>query len=519
MKFSKYLAIGGMALALGTSSCVGDLDLTPTDPNKKVEITDADQWRSYFAQLYAGLVLSGINGGSDIAVDETGAGVYTRVYWNLQELASDEALIGLNWDDPGISELNYAQASTNNHWLYETYSRFMFQIKMCAEFMNRINAAQGVLPADEIADMKAEARVVRDLSYYHLIDLFGKGPWVTESSATNVTPPTLTRPELYDSVVNDLVNVIPQIKPASEQVYGRVSREGARALLAKMYLNAEVYTGTPAWDKCAEQCQEITKTINRLADDYRFLFCATNDKYVGTGEILWGIPQDEHSIQTFGGTTYLAVGAYNGAYKNLMKQLGVSEGSGWGGPRVRPELSRSFEQGDKRRLIHEGDLQEDLTDIGAWTEDGCGYMCIKWVYTPESDYTNESGNYINNTGLSSADFPLFRLADIYLMLAECYANGVSSVDGVRYFNLVHERAGLNPVSSITKDDILRERMCELYWEGHRRSDLIRFGKYTGNAYTWQWKGGTQEGTGIEAYRNLYPIPYQFVPTLGQNDGY
>lgn len=520
MKFTKYLMMGGMALGMcaGITSCVGDLDVTPDDPNKKLELTTPDEWHSYFAQLYAGLVLSGINGGSDISVDDPGAGVYTRVYWNLQELPSDEAFIAGNWGDPGISELNYSTWSSNNHWLYETYSRIMFQVKMCSEFINRVDGAGDALSADEVADMKAEARVLRDLSYYHLIDLFGKGPWVTPESATGVTPPTYDRKQLYDAVTADLEEVIPMITPASQQVYGRLSREAARMLLAKLYLNAQVYTGTAAWDKCAAQCQEIVKTIPQLAPTYKYLFCGTNDKYVGNGEIIWGIPQDANTIQSFGGTSYLSVGAYNGAVGDAMKtQLGCSV-NGWGGPHVRPELSDALSTADNRRLIYEGNFKKDLTDITSWDEDGCGYMCIKYVYTPETDYLNESGNFNNNSGFQSADFPLFRLADVYLMMAECQQNG-AAVDGLKYFNMVRERAGLTTVTSLTPELILNERMRELYWEGHRRSDLIRFGKFTGSDYVWQWKGGVQDGTTTPAYRNVYPIPYQFVSTVGQNEGY
>jgi hypothetical protein len=86
-------------------------------------------------------------------------------------------------------------------------------------------------------------------------------------------------------------------------------------------------------------------------------------------------------------------------------------------------------------------------------------------------------------------------------------------------NKVRERAGLNAVTSYTADDLLRERQCELYWEGHRRSDLIRFGKFTGGSYIWQWKGGVYEGTSIPDYRKVYSIPYQYVETVGQNEGY
>lgn len=517
MKIYKYFIIGGVALGLSLSSCVDDLDVKPDDPNKKTELVNGDEYYGFLAQVYGGLVLSGINGGSDITVDDGGAGVYTRQLWNLQQLCSDEVFIGKNWNDAGIDELDYSTWSADNHWLYEAYSRFTFQIAMCNEFLRTIDKASSVenpISTDKIAVMKAEVRTLRALSYYHMIDLFGKGPWVTENDLVGATPPTKERAELFELVVADLEDAINGLLPAANQVYGRVSREAGYMLLAKLYLNAEVYTGAAAWGKCAEACQEILKTINTLAPDYKYLFCATNDKYVGNGEIIWGIPQDQSTTQTYGGTTYLSTGAYNSNVDGRQFGLGIT---GWGGPRVRPELANAFEAGDSRRLIYEGDFQNNLENIGDWGVDGSGYMCVKYVFTPETDYYNESGNHENITGFNDTDYPLFRLADTYLMLAECQLNGVEC-NGLSYLNKVRERAGMGSIA-LTPDNLLAERMRELYWEGHRRSDLIRFGKFTGGDYNWSWKGGVIEGTSIEDYRSLYAIPLKNVSTIGQNPGY
>lgn len=145
-------------------------------------------------------------------------------------------------------------------------------------------------------------------------------------------------------------------------------------------------------------------------------------------------------------------------------------------------------------------------------------MLIKYSNAPEDDYENTAGATNNGTQLSNVDYPLFRLADTYLMLAECQLHGVQC-DGLNYLNQVRERAGMDPVGALTSDVVLSERQKELYMEGHRRSDLIRFGKYTGSSYVWSWKNGVYEGAGIPAYRALYPVPYQYVATIGQNEGY
>lgn len=518
LKKVTYAALGCLALSIGATSCVSDLDVTPKNPSNVTAITSGEQYYETFAQVYSGLVLSGVNNSSDISVDDGGAGVYSRQLWNLQELCSDEAFIGKNWNDAGLDELDFSTWSPDNHWLYESMSRFTYQINVCNEFLRTIDNAMNVenpLSAAEIKGMKAEVRALRALSYYHMIDCFGRGPWCTEANKVGETPVTMTRAEMFPLIVADLVDAIPDITPAAQQHYGRVSREGAYMLLAKLYLNAEVYTGTAMWSECAQACQQILQTINTLAPEYKYLFCGSNDRYVGNGEILWAIPQDNSNCQTYGGTTYLGIGAWNASIpENLYHSYG-STAAGWGGPRVRPELADAFGAGDSRYLIYEGTFSNDLNNIGDWGLDGSGYMCVKYVYTNEEDYYNTQGVLFNT--FNNADFPLFRLADTFLMLAECQLHGVEC-NGKSYFDQVRARAG-QPAIELNAYNLLQERQRELYWEGHRRSDLIRFGQFTGSQYLWSWKGGVQQGQSIDATRALYAIPTQFTSTLGQNPGY
>ncbi len=520
MNFKKltYAAAGCMALLGGATSCVGDLDVTPKNPSNVTALTTGAQYYQSFAQVYSGLAIAGVNDQSDISVDDGGAGVYTRQLWNLQELCSDEAFIGKNWNDAGLDELDYSTWSADNHWLYECMSRFTYQINVCNQFLRTIDQATSVenpLSGAEITEMKAEIRVLRALSYYHMMDLFGRGPWITEANTVGETPVTMTRQEMFPLVIADLIDAIPNVKPAAQQTYGRLSREAAYMLLAKLYLNAGVYTGTPMWAECAKACQEITKTINTLAPTYKYLFCGSNDKYVGNGEILWAVPQDNSNLQTYGGTTYLGIGAWNASIpEDLFHKFG-STAAGWGGPRVRPELADAFGADDPRYLIYEGTFTNDLNDIGDWGLTGSGYMCVKYVYTSEDDYDNTQGVLYNT--FNSADFPLFRLADTFLMLAECQLRGVEC-NGQSYFDRVRERSN-QPAIELNDYNLLQERMRELYWEGHRRSDLIRFGQFSGSNYIWSWKGGVQQGQSIDSYREVYAIPTNYTATLGQNPGY
>ena len=527
MKISKYILFCGAALMVGLTSCVGDLDVKPTNPTQMTELTTKDQYIGLMMRAYGGLVMEG-----GISVDDGGAGVYSRQLFNQQELTTDECLISGNWDDAGISELDYATPSPDNHWIYEMYSRINFQIALCNTVISSLNNAGEFFTEAEIDEMQAEMRILRDLSYYHMIDIFGVGPWTDENSVVGQTPPTYTRSELFEAVVADLTDAIQHVNAAAQQEYGRVNKEAGLALLAKLYLNAKVYTGTAMWQQCADICQQITASIQNLAPTYKYLFCGSNKKYVASstygtaqGEILWSIPQDEITMQTYGGTTYLSGGAYSTESPYAVYGL---QSAPWQGPHMRPETVNRFEDSDQRRLFWEGEFQNDLLNIDSWGVAGdCGYQCIKFVYTDEDHYelpedaaqeSNPFYQYMAKDIFNSADVPVFRLADIYLMLAECELNG-ASCNGLDYYNKVRIRAGLTAVGSYSAQDLLDERNRELYWECHRRSDLIRFGQYTGSAYNWQWKGGVQQGGAIETYRDLMPIPTQFTPTLGQNPGY
>lgn len=512
MKFSKYIVAGTMAVMLATgTSCVGDLDLKPNDPSIKLELTSKAEWDGFLARLYGNLYRDDV-----ISTSDGGAGTFTRTHFNLQEITADECFISEKWNDPGYQPLNFCTYSSDNEWIYAAFAREFFNVKMSSEFIAKMKE-QGAAVFDE-AEMKAriaEAKALRGLAYYYMIDLFGRGPWIDENSVTGATPPTYDRTQLFEATVADLLTALPDLKPAAEQSYGRVSREAGYMLLAKLYLNSEVYTGTPRWKECAEALKNVVNTGIQLAPEYKYIFCADNDKLVGNGEILWAVPQQQGTMETWGGTTYLTVGCYV-EKTPILTQLN-NFGDPWSGLRLRPELSKAL-KGDNRRLIYEGTFQEEIPNLATYDLESCGYMCIKYSNSTSGDYLNSEGHANNNSQVSNVDYPLFRLADAYLMLAECQLNGVDC-DGLRYLNLVRERVGMEPLSALTAENVLHERQCELYMEGHRRSDLIRFGRYTGSTYNWSWKNGVLEGGAIQDYRKLFPIPYQYVATVGQNPGY
>lgn len=533
MKISKYPVYGVLALAaLGAVSCTDDLNVEPDDPNTIMKIKDAEMLYSEFASVYNDLVT-----GEGVAVSDGGAGSWTRCHFNLQELPTDECFISYKWNDPGYEVLNFATWNNNNEWIYAAYTRENHLAKIASGFIKDMNDYGEALIPDEAErkSMIAEARVLRAFANYTLIDLFGKGPWITEDSPTGVAPETYDRKQIFEGTVADLKACLEDLKPAAQQVYGRLSKEAGYMLLAKLYLNAEVYVGTPMYQECADALKHVCETGISLAPTYKYLFCADNDRYVGKGEIIWGVPSQQNQTETYGSTTYLTAAAWiESADPAELHRLNAN--GNWSGLRLRPEVSRST-KGDPRRLIYEGTYQEDIPDLSAYDATSCGYMLVKFTNTLSTDYDNTQliaeneakvaagGNAVwnNGTDISNTDYPLFRLADAYLMAAECQARGanvaIDGTDGYGLMNRVRARVGLTSIAVPTLSDILSERQKELYMEGHRRTDLIRFGLFTGGNYRWSWKGGQYEGIAIADYRALYPIPYQYEQTVGQNTGY
>ena len=198
MKISRYIGIGVLALAAsGLNSCVGDLDLTPTDPNTKITLDSANEWNGYFGSLYGSLLYVG-----NLSTSDGGAGTFSRCHWNLQEITADEAIVSNKWNDPGYHSLNFNTWLTDNEWVYAAFSREFYTARQCTEFLSKADGAKEFLGEEEVEAMKAEAKVLRNLAYYYMVDLFGKGPFVNDSP-TGAIPPTYDRQQLFDAAVSE----------------------------------------------------------------------------------------------------------------------------------------------------------------------------------------------------------------------------------------------------------------------------------------------------------------------------
>ena len=507
-----------LTLVMLATSCVGDLDVKPIDPNLITSATVYDSPESYkqgLAKLYATFALSGQQGPAgqpDIAGIDEGFGNYLRQYWNCQELTTDEAVI--SWNDATIKDFHWHTWSATDVFIAAIYSRIMYTVALCNEYIRA--TSENTDP--EIQRYHAEARFLRALAYYHAIDLFGNPPFVTEEDQPgSYFPPQITRAELFDYVEAELLAIESALGTPKFE-YGRADQAAAWMTLAKLYLNAEVYKGIPKYTEAIEVLKKVINASYTLSADYLHNFVADNNT---SPEMIFPITFDGLHTQSYGGMVYL-VHAPIGGSMPPEKMFGV--GGGWGGLRTTSAFVDKYDIAEDSRALFWTDGQTlEINDISQFTE---GYAITKFRNRKldGSPATHAHPDFVDT------DWPMYRLADAYLMFAEAVLRGGSGgtrTEALDYVNALRTRAygdatGNIEDSQLTLDFILDERARELYWEGHRRTDLIRHGKFTGGDYLWPWKGKVKEGAPTESFRDLFPIPAADLganPTLKQNEGY
>lgn len=422
------------------------------------------------------------------------------------------------------------------------YYRIFFQVSMANEFLRETTDdkldARGVSEAthEAIHTYRAEARFLRALSYWHGIDLFGDIPFYTETSGIgSESPAQVTRAEVFQFIENELNDIEGDMVAAGENDYGRADRAALWMLQAKLYLNAKTYTGNDRYSDCVAACKKVIDSgVYSLQDNYRHLFMTDNSQ---SREVIFAIPFDGLSTQTWGGMTYLVHAPLGGSMvDNINDVTGVEYpgkdeatrvygvNGGWFGLRTTSALVDLFPDAigniDRRAHFYTTGQNKDINAITSFND---GYAVRKFV--------NVSSDGVRGSDLDhpDTDYPMFRLADAYLMYAEAVLRGGSGGDAgtaLGYINQLRERAYGNTTGNIaanqlTVDFILDERGRELYFEGTRRTDLIRYGKFTDSG-VWPWKGGVKEGKTTDSYRNVLPIPTGEIlanPKLRQNPGY
>ena len=535
---SKYILAA--ALAFSISSCQDDLDLMPNDPDTFTQFdvfANPTEAKSALAKVYASLALTGQKGpagSGDIQGIDEGSSQYTRLLFNLNVLTTDESIVG--WGDPGLPDLHGISWSASNSFVEAMY----YRLAQTVSFSNSFIANAKVLSEtnEDVKSYIGEARFIRAYAYYNLMDMYANVPLVTEVSSE--LPKQSNRQEIFTFVETELKAIEADLKTGRTNEYGRVDKAAAQALLSRLYLNAETwigqskYTESIAYSKLAMEAGYSINTndVNKNGSAYDELFLADNNTNGAQNEAIFTLNFDGNNSRTYGGSTFLVKAAIGGAMK--ASDYGVN--GGWGGIRTTKALVNQFNDAvsgkdkdghpitwnDKRAMFFTNGQTYDITNVGTFGE---GYAVTKWS-NKKSDNTNgidTTGEYVDT------DIPVIRLAEIYLNYAEAVLRGGTGGDRTTALNLINQlrtRAYGNTSGNITDsqlnlDFILAERSREMYWEGTRRTDLIRFKKYV-SGYDWPFKGGVQNGTSVDVNKQLFPIPNNIIvinKNLTQNPGY
>ena len=607
-------------------SCHDDLNQSPIDPDSFTEenvFASVNEARGALAKLYASLALTGQNGpaGSpDIADIDEGFSQFSRMLFNLNEITTDHAVVG--WGDPGLPDLHGMYWSSSNDFTEAMYYRLAQAVSFSNSFIK--NASE--LSGDEVSAFIAEARFLRAYAYYNLLDLYGNVPLTTEISTE--LPTQSNRTELFEFIESELIAIESILLSSNE--YGRVDNVAAHALLSRLYLNAEVWTGQNRYADCVTYSQNVINSgytlnindANGNGSAYDELFLADNDVNGAQNEFIFTLNFDGMQSQTYGGTTFLVHAAIGGSMnpgnfgvnggwgglrttKNLVNQfavdidainsalgtqsdwglVGSATPNGWNGPDVEMyqtgsqefsiyvelgsgELKFRFNEdwgnnfgdnGDDGTLEAGGaniaisagtyfivmDLSSGTYSISPFSSDKRGmfysdgqnleiesippfedgFAVTKWtnIDSNGNQGSDSSGNFVDT------DIPLIRLAEVYLNYAEATLRGGGGDinTAVSLINQIRERgfgssSGTISSGDMTLDFILDERSRELYWESLRRTDLIRYNRFTNSSYLWPFKGNEATGVGVDDYRNLFPLPANVVAinsNLTQNEGY
>ncbi len=542
----KIITLGILLSALlMISSCVKDLDVVPKDPTRIMAgnlNSNPTYTKEVLGKIYASFIISGqgANGGDDIASSDGNFFTTTRALWNLQEITTDEAICA--WTDVGISDLNTQTWNKNNTFLTALYQRLSLSITYANDFIRLTNGNTN----PQIQQYNAQARFLRALAYTWDMDLFGNPPFTTDKDGVGKFFPqqldpnmVVARQKLFNYVVSELHGIEDKLgAPGSS--YPEADQGACWMLLARLYLNAEVFTGTAKWDSCKLYSDKVINSgAYQLATDYRQNFSADND-YPHNHEMIFAWEQDGIHTQGYVGTTFIIESCSDNDYIRAEWYHGLTSNTNWDGNRTKrsfvnvlvdtlatygnvpvPTSDTIFAQCKDKRVFLRTKYQWDIPSPSSAGKFGIGV----YKFTARNADGSQAADY--NPAYASTDFPVFRLADAYLMRAEAEYRLGDKTSAVADINVIRERAfggtsGDISEAQLTDQFLLDERGREFYYEGQRRTDLVRFGKFTNGDYNWEWKGGQPKGVNTDPHLNVFPIPGAEVsanPNIKQNPGY
>lgn len=542
MKHIAWIAAGASLLF---TACIGDLDTLPLNPSdstsETVYGTDESGYVAGLTKLYFCFVS---NETTDLQVSDAGASELTRAFWTVQEVTSDACKCA--WEnDAWVRAMNTnTWSDADNDATYAVYVRTLQGIAYANEYLRQTASDRlsdrGVSSelAARIQGFRAEARFLRAYFYWMALDVFGEVPFTTENSpfGGGVNPKQASRKDVFDYCITELTELAADdsAMPAARSNYPRADKGAVLGLLARMYLNAEVYTGTPMWQEAKDACERIFTMGYSLCPNYADLFRGDNGENPDVlNEVIFGVAYDAEQTQSYGGTSYLTLASIAATDVSSTQMInGVN--NGWGGIRVPYEYvekyfnvrnadytTGTYDVNDKRgEMFYIKGRSESMEDaLYVFLN---GWSCLKFNNIPH-DMDNDS---FLATAASKAyadiDFPMIRLGEIYLIYAEACMNLGQANTALPKLQELSSRAGVQAPTSITTDFLLEERARELMWEGHRRTDLIRYGKFTSSSFLWTYKGGSFSGQGFDDYMKIFAIPASELaanPELHQNPGY
>lgn len=446
---------------------------------------------------------------------------------NLNELTADELLCC--WADAGISELIFNNWDTHTPQIEGMYRRLQKGVEYCNKYLALDN---------DNRQKKAEVRFLRAYYNANLLDLFGQVP--VYKLADDVQPASMSASTLFNYLVSELEACIadlpaPHSRTSVDEDYGRIDQGAVWMLLARLYLNAGVYTGTEQWSKAAEWARKVVDsgayslhnaTMNGWSA-YQQLFMGDNGENGAAREAIMVVPYDGNTATDWGQLFFMAA-----TQASDMQNNGADNGTDqyWLGVFARPDLVAKFfpngnaphanvtdmtaAAGDDRALFWGVNRSLDAENVNEFFS---GYS----IYKFNNRYA--TGGMPHNSQFADTDIFLMRYAETLLTLAEALLRMGNDSEAAIYINMVRARANAIQHKNYTLNDLLDEWAREFYMEGRRRTDLIRYGCYGGDSgYQWRWKGGNYDGSAIPVYRNLFPIPQTVIDensNASQNPGY
>lgn len=506
LKHIKYYSLVALtAVTFGATSCIGDLDVTPINP----QVTQTFDKDAVFAKVYAAFSLTGQQGAAgnnDIDIPDEGRYSLYRCLWNQNELTTDEAICA--WGDAEVIELNTNSWSSTNTSTEALYARLYFIVVSSNHFLEQTAGSTDAATLKQ----RAEVRFLRALGYYYLMDLYGNVPF-TETISDQL-PPQIKRADLYTYILKELTACEPDMYAPKSAPYYRVDKAANWMLKSRIFLNAQVYTGTAQWDSAMIYSKKVMDSAYKLAPVYKHIFMGDNAGTVdgstvnkATDEIIFPIAADGIKTKSWGSSIFLLGSTKAGD----MPSRGTSEV--WSGNRARAALVKKFFPDgtvpsaadltaaavDDRALLYSIDRTVEVTKI---TDFKKGLSVIK--------YSNDraDGKTPHDSQMPDMDIPFMRVAEAYLTYAEANLRSStgSSAVALTTINALRTRSHAAPIVGLTLDKVLDEWAREFYFEARRRIDLIRFGYFSGSAYNWDWKGGVAAGTSFDSHYDIMPLP-------------